>query len=155
MTILALSIVDLWLVYQASTDVDWKQRKFYSKLAVQLIENEWDKHKGVMYKLSQAGKEEDTNLEDERSDMTPGKKQGNGPHGIGVHLTPVKEKNPATGWTWQRRCSFPSCRRQKSPWNAIFAMSLIAKKKGVRFFCCKPGKTDHWNRHMEEFHGAS
>lgn len=153
MTLMALNIVDAWYVYKASTGVDWKQRKFYSMLCEQLIDNNWDKKPGALYKESGAREVAkakvnkwmlDGNDEQENETQRPLRS--------GPHLTPVKDKNPNTGWTVQNRCRTVGCRAQVTHECSI-CFHLFCSKRGARFFCCRPDKSDHWEQHMKEFHG--
>lgn len=152
MTILGVSIVDAWMVYQSATDEKGKQRNFYSSLATQLIDNDWDNSKGELF-ISSAGadNEEEDMIDFEENEHK--KLLEKRSHGIGLHLTPVKDKNPNMGYTWQHRCRRAGCRRQVTLECSI-CYDLYCQNKGERFYCCRPTLSDHWNLHMEEFHGA-
>lgn len=164
MTMLAVSIVDSMLMYEAATDTQWKHGKYFSKLAEQLIDNNWDEHLGMLYKdmtpLKRNEEENDTGAtsaayvnDAAREALGPAFVSRNvRPHGIGLHLTPVKEKNPKTGNTWQNRCRTQGCRRQVTK-ECNICYALYCKNKGERFYCCSPSKSNHWNEHMQNCHG--
>lgn len=158
MTVIGISIVDSMLVYEQATHSKMKQRKYFAKLAEQLIDNNWDEAYGMLYDTSGAGKDRvslptiaNDSLQQEANSKE--KLAATRPHGIGIHLTPVKEKNPNTGFTWQHRCNFPGCRRQVTLECSV-CFDLFKRNEGHRFFCCRPDKSNHWNKHMEEYHGA-
>lgn len=155
MTVLAVSIVDSFLTYQSLTCEDnLKQRKFFSKLAEQLIDNDQENDRGKLFK-DMGSKDETTASSSVEWDTTvPQSLDEKRPHGIGIHLIPVKDKNPKTGFTAQNRCRAIGCRRQVTLECSFCYESYSQGEKGsFQFYCCKPDKTDHWNRHMEDFHG--
>lgn len=155
-TILGVCIVDAWLLYKQATGIEMKQRKFYSILAEQLIDNKWDKQRGMLYKDLFQGEENDGLVQAPAPIEIPcgdiGLSATFRPHGIGLHLTPIKEKQANSNHTAQARCRYPNCRRQVTTECSI-CFAIYQQGEGSRYYCCKPGKSDHWICHMQEHHG--
>jgi hypothetical protein len=80
MTVLGICIVDTWLIYKGCLGerCDLEQRKFYSVLAEQLIENQYDYY-GIRPRQSVAQDSE-------------AYEHGQPRIGIDAHLTPTKRK---------------------------------------------------------------
>lgn len=153
MSVFGVHVVDSWMIYQAATGCDWKQRRFYSILSSQLIDNNWDNARGELFRNSKTAlngidlaapqqKDESSSDENDGNEWTP--------LGAGIHLTPVKETDKR-GHRIQFRCSHIGCTR-KVTHECSLCFSAKQSNHGSRFFCCKPDKKSHWKQHLKEYH---
>lgn len=144
MTTLGINFVDSYLVYtKATCQEDTKGREFFATLATQLIENMWD----VSPVLGRSRRPRQAAVDEE--DFPD--KDNFASSGLGLHLTPVKEK-AERGFTAQHRCS-GKCGKKVTRECNLCRDSWLSNQKYKRQFLCAPKAGNQcWKLHCREVH---